>query len=68
MGKKSHQFGFDSEYVVPLQSKRSFIRWSKLRRSVQPGGKNVRRPGSSSVLSPCHFSHVYNEMLRLDDL
>lgn len=68
MGKKSNQFGFDSEYVVPLKSKLSFIRWSKLRRSMQPGGKIVRRPGSSSLLPPCHFSHVYNEMLRLDDL
>lgn len=69
MGKKSNQFGLDSEYVVPLKSKLSFIRWSKLRRSMQPGGKNFRRPGSSSAMPmpPCHFTHVCNEMLRLDD-
>lgn len=67
MGKKSSQFGLDSECVVPLKSKLSFIRWSILR-GVHSGGNNVRWPGSGSALLPCHFTHVYNEMLRLVDL
>ena len=67
MGRKRNQFGLDSEWLVLLKSKLSLMRWSTLRRSLQPGGKKVRRPGPSSALPLSLFSCVY-EMLRLDGL